>query len=928
MAVRTSGGTRPVAPWVRTRLRAGVGAALALGVLVAITAFLAAALPRGVDAYENDALRQSLAGGDLGGRSVSVTTDVTRRTATGEVGTVPSPAQLAATDRVLRTVMRPQLTVDRPWSEYGLHTSREANVPDHGLARPWPNLSPTATLLTQRQDVSSQARLVSGRWPSSGSGDRVEAVVTARTAKTLHITAGSTLHLVNAHSPGVTVRVTGIAAPRDPHSAFWNAEPEVDTPALRLVPHWQPPELPSYYWHFTLIVGKGAAGAMLRVDGGAVAFWHEALETGALTAHAVPTLQRRLASLDSGSDRERLRRGSPLPGLKVDGSNLEAELTSFVQEQDAAEPLVLIAAVGIGTVAAVVLLMAAGLTAARRRTELELVRARGGSLTGIAVRLLGETTAVAVPAAAVGTLLALVLVPTGRYTAALLLGAAVAALASLALPVRVAAALRRPRPAGREDVTAVRPSQHRTVAELTAAVILAGAVVSLRHRGTSSGVDVLTAAVPVLLAVGAALVLLRLYPVPLRLLARPVARLNGAVAHLGLARAGRAPATAALPLLAVLVALTVASFGGSVLAGVAAGREHAAVAAVGADARVESVSGLPGGLAARVRRVPGVREVTGVRMETGMGTGADLSVRPFSVVAVDPVPYARLAAHTGLDGGGPLPAAALGRPAGDGPLPAVVSHGLARLAGPDGTYDFDTDSGPVEIRVAAVRDRTPAAGGDFVVVSAAALHRAHPDGDDRAPTALYLTGAHLDGRALTSVVRRAGRELTVDVRARELAGYGGSPLQSGARRVYLAAVAAGAGYSALALLLSLLRGAPQRRAVLARLRTMGMTRRQSQGLVLLETAPPALLGVVGGCLVGLAAVPLLRPDIDLTALAFTAAPHDPRTDAADAVLRLDPASLLLPSAGLLLLACAVLTTQTWLLGRRGEGMDLRMGDRA
>ena len=36
---------RPVAPWVRTRLRTAPGAAAALGVLVLFTAFLAAGFP-------------------------------------------------------------------------------------------------------------------------------------------------------------------------------------------------------------------------------------------------------------------------------------------------------------------------------------------------------------------------------------------------------------------------------------------------------------------------------------------------------------------------------------------------------------------------------------------------------------------------------------------------------------------------------------------------------------------------------------------------------------------------------------------------------------------------------------------------------------------------------------------------------------------
>ena len=144
--------------------------------------------------------------------------------------------------------------------------------------------------------------------------------------------------------------------------------------------------------------------------------------------------------------------------------------------------------------------------------------------------------------------------------------------------------------------------------------------------------------------------------------------------------------------------------------------------------------------------------------------------------------------------------------------------------------------------------------------------------------------------------------------------------------MYLSAVLAGAGYSALALLLTLLQAAPQRSAVLARLRIMGMPRRQSRALVLLEMMPQALLTAVGGVLVSLAAVALMGPDVDLESLAFGADP-DGRPPGAGPALRADWLSLTVPPAGLLLLACAVLMAQVWWTGRRRESAALRVGDR-
>ncbi|WP_274595033.1 hypothetical protein [Streptomyces sp. E1N211] len=99
-------------------------------------------------------------------------------------------------------------------------------------------------------------------------------------------------------------------------------------------------------------------------------------------------------------------------------------------------PLVAVTAFGTGTVAAVVLCMAGGLAAERRRAELTLLRARGGSLRGLAGRLLAETAVVAVPAAALGLQAARLAVGTGRPAQSAVAAGAVALVAALALPLR------------------------------------------------------------------------------------------------------------------------------------------------------------------------------------------------------------------------------------------------------------------------------------------------------------------------------------------------------------------------------------------------------------------------------------------------------------------------------------------------------------
>ncbi|MEU4096483.1 hypothetical protein [Streptomyces sp. NPDC026673] len=911
--------------WIRARLRAAPGGTLALAALVLVTAFLAAALPRAVDGYENTALRDAVSHASLPDRSVTMSLQVSRLSVPFNPEALLAPTSLRKTEKEFQKLVRPPLALEPDQTVYGVR-SVDTAATDPGLPRlPGDTPLPPKGTLVAQSDLAANTRLIEGRLPRTRADDRsIEAVITDRTAQVMKLRAGSAFHLQDAVGSVMTVRVTGIVAPRKAGAAWWNAEPDLRKPNLRT--QSSSGGTPAQYWHFTALINEHATNVLLGLQDGALAYWHHPADIGALTARDVPALRDRLSALTAGPAAARLQ--TKQRGLHVEEEGLAERLGPFAAERTAARPLVLVAAVGVGTVAIVVLLMAAGLSANRRRAEFTLLRARGISLGALTGRLLAESAVVAVPSAAAGLALALLLLPA--QSAALAVGAAtaVAVVATVSLPLRAAATARRPRIAQREDIVAARPSRRRTVAELAVVVVVAGAVVALRQRGTADGgADVLTAAAPVLVAVVTALVLLRLYPWPVRLLARPFGRLNGAVLHLGLARAGRAPSTTALPLLAVVVALTVTSFGGAVLAGVESGRDHAAVTAVGADARVQTYGALPQGLDAQVRKIAGVREVTGVRVEPGQQIMN--SRTRFDLLVVDPKPYARLVAATGL--GSAFPAGKLDSGTSEA-IPAIASPAVARTFG-NGVGDPETvrsSVGRVMAHIVGTQDVTPAAPNrEFIIVSRKALAKVAPGTKEPAhgPSTLYATGTGIDAKALRALVTKTAPKANVTLQPEVRASYGTtSALQSGARHVYLAAVAAGAGFSVLALLLSLLHNAPQRKALLARLRTMGMAGRQRQWLAVLEMLPQVLLGALGGIAVSLATVPLVRPGVDLAALAFTV--RTPATDLSGAVLRTDAASLLIPAAALVALACALLAVQAWLTGRRGEGTELRMGERS
>ncbi|MFI7384704.1 FtsX-like permease family protein [Streptomyces sp. NPDC049813] len=903
-----SAATRAVAPWTRTRLRTAPGATAALFLLVLVTACLAAAFPRAVDRSADRGLRQAVADEGPGRTVLNVTTagpglDL----APGRRAARLTGSATAAAYRKLAAAVPPPFTADPHESSYGLRTPPEGlRAQDAGLPRP-EGLDPYFTLYAQN-GLAQHATVTAGRLPGAGyTATRLEAAVTGETARRLRLRAGSVLHVPDVMGRAIAVHITGVVAPKNPSGAYWSASSLMGTPQWRSTKGMPP----THFWGAALLLHPDAAPALVRT-GTVEQYWQLAPDTSTLTARRLPALKAGLAATTDGPGLLTVRRATGSATTDVT-SGLDDVIARFESLRADITPVVAVAAYGTGTVACVVLLLAGGLTADRRRTELALLRSRGASLPGIGVRLLAETALPAIPAGALGCLLALAAVPGDRWSRSALAAAAVTAVACAALPVRALAAHRRARlHSARDDVATARPSARRTVAELTVLVLAVGAIVALRRRGATDGGDGLVALAPVLVAVVAAAVLVRVYPLPLRRLVGPTGRLRGAVGQLSLARAARAgggAGTTVLPLLALLTALTTAAFGGSVLAGIDHTRDRAALLATGADARVDGGGPLSAARVARIGRTPGADAVTpvAVRYDAELREGT----RKLSLAAVDTDGYARLAARTGL---GAFPADAL-RPGRGSTVPALVSPSMTELF-PGGRLDLWMNGETVTLRIAAVRTTTPALSDDFLVVDAAALARATKT--PSRPTTLLLTGDRIDPAALRAA---AGSGTTVRLRAVERARYVDSPLQTGATGIYATAVGAGAGLAALALLLSLGRAAPERLALLARLRTMGLTRGQGRKLLILESLPQALLAAVGGVLTGWAAIRLLSPGLDLTGLALA--------DAAGTTpnhLHTDPLSLLLPAACVLALAVGVASLQAWWAGRRGSVRELRAGE--
>ncbi|MEU9900136.1 FtsX-like permease family protein [Streptomyces phaeochromogenes] len=574
----------------------------------------------------------------------------------------------------------------------------------------------------------------------------------------------------------------------------------------------------------------------------------------------------------------------------------------------------------------VVGLLAAAVTAllaVRRSLDAHrLQRARGASATGLALARAVHTA----PAVLLGLVAGIAAArslpgPSPAYGQALL----VAGLVWLLLPALTWHALR-DRSARTRDGSAPFAAGRRLTAEAVVLLLAAAGVVALRTRGTAAeaGPDPLLAAVPALLGLATVAVLVRCYPLPVRILARFSARRRGVVALIALSRAAKEAPARALALLVLVVTLAGAVFGGFVAGTLAEGRREAAGWQVGADASYLGAHRSPA-VAERLAQVRGVRETVSVRQlrvdPTSATSGSRYGIA--SLVGIDGARLRAAAPHSpagrALDAAGltgPRPGTdirvlATGARAGD--RLTITLHGRKmplRVTGPlpDDVLQ-DPALGPLRgttpsrerLLLADNRDLAAIGAGDFEGSS------------------LLLYGPHLDVQTLRSLVPRAGHDTAVGelrIRSEEQADAGADGMISVLRAAHTTCTALAVLLALLALVLELLLSAEARGRTTAYLRTLGLGGRATTGLHLLQLLPMVVAAVAGGTALGLALPALLGPALDLRE--FTGGPAAP-TPHPDLLLT---AAL---GAGLGMLVVVAVGVETWIGRRRGLGAVLRLG---
>ncbi|MBI5160062.1 MAG: hypothetical protein HY996_01360, partial [Micrococcales bacterium] len=571
-------------------LRSGLGPSLLVAAVVAVTVLLAVATPAVLNRYADAELRARLAAVPDVSRSVSGDGYFPLPTeAPGSSAAVWAPVTEAVEEFRARLGQPARAGIGTPVLQV---RTTDAYVAVPGLPGRLVGLALVADPgfdarvrwiagAPRRRDVAPPAQNADGTFTIPTGAPPVPIGLSERSSAQLRASVGTVL----GSGPGYLV--AGVYRPRDPGALAWRASAGLVQPGVRLSADGTPslvvaavvsPRTPGNLG----VLRDGALRILLPVRADA---WRsrDATRIGAqLRAAALRGID--LPDGFGGSQVMLLRTGAT---VAIDES---------VRRGAALQTTTALAAAGPVGVALLVLGLGVGGVLRRWRPALEIASARGASGLRMRGAAALETLVFCVPAAVVAAAIGTVLLPGPPSPAGLAVGAGL----GLA-PAAVAAALARPAGRGaRGDLGgrvrtasgapafgAARPGRRRGrwVVEVVVLVAAAAVTWSLVNRGTgqdAAALDPLLVAAPLLLAVAVGVLVLRLYPVPLRAGQRALRRCRRAPALIGVARAVREPTVGLAAVLAILVGVSVGVLSATLGATVDAATRTAARTAGGA----------------------------------------------------------------------------------------------------------------------------------------------------------------------------------------------------------------------------------------------------------------------------------------------------------------------------------------------------------
>jgi len=498
---------------------------------------------------------------------------------------------------------------------------------------------------------------------------------------------------------------------------------------------------------------------------------------------------------------------------------------------------------------------------ARRTPALSLLSARGASGLTLRGMMALEGALVALPPAALALLVGEWLLPgdpgwPGRLAPVFVAIAPIVLFAALASP----RSLRPPR----NDLRLRDGSRVRLVVEAATVGLAVVAVWLLARRGLVSsaaavGVDPLLASTPLLLALAACVVALRVYPAPLLGVQRLLRRRGGAVGVLGAARAVRDPALGFATALALVVGVSIVVFSTLFVGTVRQGLERGARDVVGADLQVRAFV-LDAEALDAARAIPGVSTVAALSRTAGVPFDDGARASDVTVVVADTVALHRIRPDIPeLTGTTPGP----GRDA----IPVLVSEDWADTARAAAPRLGDTS---VAVTGAIPSAALPGMSRRWVLVderSADALGVALS-----APERLLVSlDAGADASAVASALDRSVsatqpssvRGLVVVLDTASTIDDARSPAISGVEAALLLAALASLALTMLAIVVASVSVATARNRLLGVLRVLGMSSRQLRGVLAWELGPLAVTAVVVGTGLGLGLAGILGAVLDL-----------------------------------------------------------------
>jgi putative ABC transport system permease protein len=929
------------AAFLLRRLRADAGVALLVFVLVGLTAGLFAVAPRLLARTSDAALEHELAGARVTERNIQVSV----------ISPPGGPGQ--PLDAALQAGVR---------FEGSMPDSLRALIGDTAFAvqstrfaveqAPSRRYESTFVQFEYQDDLDGQIELVDGRMPTSlGSAlsqplygiipddyqppeelPRFEIALSDEASQAAGLHLGDILtvaadvndfRLPRAFSvaPRAEVEIVGIFHVLQPDAEAWYADPSLQV--LNLV---GPVDNP-----LAFVTGLVARDAYNDLAASGLPFIHswryyvyaDAVDS-ANVASLIDDIQRfetrfvTSATVSTTRAQPVLRTG--LPDL----------LSHYLAERSTSEAVLSVAAIGPLVLAGAAVGMVGILIVNRRRAAIALTRSRGASSVVLLGAQLWEAILVVGSAVLAGSAMAALLVPAQGSFASLVLALGVGVGAVAALVLATWPATRRPlRELHGDESRAERPAARRLVLEATAVVLALGGIFLLQQRGLTvkSGelttFDPLLAATPALAGLAVGIVAMRLYPLPIRFLGWLAAGRRDLVPVLGLRTVGRHPSVANLPLLVLMLTAAFGAFASVVVTTVDRGQQVASWEDIGADYRIERIGGGPVDRL-QPQAVSGVEAVAPAYIDRQARFSSTKNQRASILFyALDLDAYADVVAGAPVDGGFPSALRPQTAPLGTeaSPIPAVLSRRLPPASEPVGPGDtFSVMVAGQQMTFVDVQQRL-----DFVALPAATAFVIAPlDLVEQAYTNQTLTPNQLLVRAPQSSEAGLRQLVNDDLALGQLtsryATYDAlrdAPLVAAVVLGFGAALVVAAAYTAMTVMAALTLSAAARTRDLAFLRTLGLSSRQALSLTVMEHAPPVLIALIPGVVLGVAVAVLLTPALGLAAFAGT--------DRALA-LTVEWGPILLMSAALLLVVSAAIGLSTW-LSRRARAADaLRMGD--